>query len=111
MRQVTVFYNDEHKMTLTVAPTSIFPTTDGQDVAVFSAVSECTVAQAAKFLDVSEGYVNEVLDDNLIEHRLEGGRRLIDWNSLQEYGQERKRRLIAFAEMVQLNQEMGLYDD
>ena len=98
-------------MTLTVSPSSVFSTTAGQDVAVFPVVSECTVAQAAKFLGLSEGYVNETLDDNLIAHRQEGGRRLIDWNSLQEYKQERERRLAAFAEMVQLNQEMGLYDD
>ena len=98
-------------MTLNVAPSLTFPTTTGQDVAIFPTISECTVAQAAKFLDVSEGYINEVLDYNRIKHRLEDGRRLIDWNSLQEYGQERQRGLAAMAEMVQLNQEMGLYDD
>jgi hypothetical protein len=98
-------------MTLTVAPTSVFPTTAGQDVAIFPTVSECTVAQAAKFLGWSEGYVDEVLDDNLIKHRLKDGNRLIDWNSLQEYRQERERGLAALAEIVRWDQEMGLYDD
>ena len=98
-------------MTLTVTPPSVFPTTAGQDINMFSVVSECTVAQAAKFLDVSEGYVDEVLDDNLINHRLEGGKRLIDRNSLQEYKRERERGRAVLDEMVRWDQEMGLYDD
>jgi len=75
------------------------------------AVSECTVAQAAKFLDVSEGFVDEVLDDNLIKHRLEGGRRLIDWNSLQDYGQERNQKLVEAEGLFHFFQEIGLSDD
>ena len=98
-------------MTLTVAPTSVFPTTTGQDVAIFSTISECTVAQAAAFLDVSEGYIDEVLDDNLIKHRLEDGKPLIDCDDLLKYKQERERGRAVLDEMVRWNQEMGLYDD
>ena len=98
-------------MTLTVAPTSVFSTTTGQDVDIFPMVSECTVAQAAAFLDVTEGYINEVLDDNLIKHRSECGRCLIDCNELLEYKRERERGRAVLDEMARWDQEMGLYDD
>ena len=78
---------------------------------MFPTVSECTVAQAAQFLGGTEGLVNELLDAGLIASRLEDGEHLIQWDSLANYRQERKRRHAALDEMVSMNQEMGLYDD
>ena len=98
-------------MSVVAAPPQTFPTTDGRSIDVFPVASELTVAQAARFLDVSEGYVNEMLNAGRVIFRLEDGERLIEWDSLRDYGQERQRRRASFAEMVSMNQEMGLYDD
>ena len=95
-------------MTLTVAHSPSFSTTD---IAMFPAVSECTITQAATLLGVREGYIEELLDDDLVKHRLENGKRLVDQNSLSDYWQDRKRRHAWLDEMVLMNQEMGLYDD
>jgi len=65
-------------MTLTAAPSHTFPTTDGLGIAMFPTVSECTVAQAAQFLDGTEGLVHELMDAGLIAFRLENGERLIE---------------------------------
>ena len=98
-------------MTLTVAPLHTFSITDGRSIDMFPAASECTVAQAARFLEGTEGLVNELLDAELIAFRLENGERLIERNDLQRFVQDRERRHVALDEMVRLNQEMGLYDD
>ena len=96
---------------LTAAPPHTFSTTDGHDVDMLTTVPGCTVEQAAQFLDVSEGYVHEMLNAGRVLFRRENGERLIEWDSLRDYGKERKRKLAAFAKMVRMNQEMGLYDD
>jgi hypothetical protein len=107
------FFNEQGKMadmTLTI-PSPTFQIEAGHVVDLFPAPSELTVAQAAKFLDVSQGFVNELLDFNVLEFREDAGCRLIRSDDLVEYGQERKRRHAALDEMVRWNQEMGLYDD
>ena len=98
-------------MSLIAAPLHTFPITDRRDIDTSPAVSECTVSQAARFLDVPEGYINEMLNAGRVEFRLEGGERLIEWDSLQNYEREWDHRLAGLAEMVRLDQEMGLYDD
>jgi hypothetical protein len=103
-------YISHTDMTATIAPPFPFLATDGQDVDLLPIAVECTVAQAAQFLDRSEGSVHEYLDDNLISFRLENGERLIQWNSLQEFAQELQHGRDFIAEMVRLDQEMGLYD-
>jgi len=75
------------------------------------AVSELTVAQAARFLDVSEGYVHEMLNAGRVVFRLEDGERLIEWDSLRDYGQERKRRNEAAESLFRFFEEMGLSND
>ena len=95
-------------MTFTAMPSLLMP--DVQDIDMFPSVSELTVAQAAKFLDGTEGLVDELLHAGLITSRLKNGVRLIAWDSLQNYAQEENRKDAAFAEMVRENQEMGLYD-
>jgi predicted XRE-type DNA-binding protein len=97
-------------MALTI-PSPSFLAETGHDVDLFLALSELTVVQAAKFLDVSQGFVNELLDFNILKFREDAGCRLIKSNDLIEYGQERKRGHALLDEMVRLNQEMGLYDD
>jgi len=84
---------------------------DGRDVAVFPTVSECTVAQAAALLDMSEQRLHRLLDAGRIEFRQEDGERLVERNSLLDYEQRRAARSAALDEMVRLDQEMGLYDD
>ena len=98
-------------MTLTATPTYSFLQTEGQSIPLIPPVPELTVAQAAKFLDGSEGLINELLDDGLIAFRLVKGERLVQRDSLQTFAQEEERKNAVFAEMVRMNQEMGLYDD
>ena len=98
-------------MTLTVAPSHIFPTTDGRNIAMFPTVSECTVAQAAQFLDSTEGLVQELMDAGLIAFRLENGERLIEQNSLSNYLHEEERRLAMADELFSMFREIGLSDD
>jgi len=98
-------------MSLTAAPPHTFPTIDRRDIGTSPAVSELTVAQAAEFLDVSEGYVNEMLNAGRVGYRQEDGERLIERDILWDFRQRRERRRAALDEMVRLNQEMGLYDD
>ena len=98
-------------MTLTANPTSVFPITDGRDIGLSPAVSECTVAQAAEFLDISERHLNDLLDNNFIVSRQENGERLVQWNSILDFEQQEASRLAGLDEMARLDQEMGLYDD
>jgi hypothetical protein len=98
-------------MTATIAPSYPFLATDGQDFAPLPAASECTVAQAAQLLDGTELYVNELLEDERIAFRVENGECLIQWESLLKFEQEQRRGRKILDEMIQLDQEMGLYDD
>ena len=99
-------------MSLTIPPSAAsFPSTDQPALGLFPRVSECTVAQAARFLDGSEGLVNELLDDGVITFRLENGERLVQWNSLLEFEQKEDRQYAGLEEIVRLSEEMGLYDD
>ena len=98
-------------MTRTAAPSYSSLTAGNRSFDRSAAQSECTVAQAAEFLDVSEGYVKELLGDGLLLFRQENGQSMIEWNNLQAYGERRKRLNAALDEMVRWDQEMGLYDD
>jgi excisionase family DNA binding protein len=92
-------------MTLTI-PSHSFQTEVG-----FSAPSELTVTQAAKLLGVSDGYINELLDFNVLEFSEDGGCRLIGRAELLEYAQERKKKHAAADELFRMFHEMGLSDD
>jgi hypothetical protein len=94
-------------MTLTIPSSTLLAT----DVQVFPASSDFTVAQAAALLDAPVGYIDELLDNGLLEFSEHAGCRLINRDYFIEYVQMRKRRDASFAEMVRWNQEMGLYDD
>ena len=98
-------------MTLTAAPSYPSLTTRSRSFDRLPMPSECTVAQAAEFLYVSEGYVKELLEDELVLFRQENGEQMIEWNSLQNYEQDCRRMQAGVAEIIRLDQEMGLYDD
>jgi len=104
------FHSEEHKMSIAAAPSHTFSIIDKRNIGVSPAVSECTVAQAARFLDMSEGCVNELLRDNVIHSRLVAGERLVQWESLKNFGADYRAGLEALAEISQEWQEMGLYD-
>ena len=105
------FRSEEHKMSVTVAPPQTFSTTGSRSIDLSPAVSELTVAQAARFLDVPEGYVNEMLNAGRVVFRHEGGERLIERDNLQDYWQERERRNAAAESLFRFFEEMGLSDD
>jgi len=96
-------------MSLATTPLSPFLATDGYAGMVY-APTECTVAQAAKILDVPEACVYEMFDLEVFEYRREGNQFWIDRDSLLKYDAERRKGQALLAEMTRWNQEMGLYD-
>jgi len=99
-------------MTLTVAPPQTFLKTGKRSVSVSPLVSECTVAQAAEILDVPEACVHSWLNIGQIAFRLDDdGERRVQRDSLLDFEEQWKRGLAGLAEIVRLDQEMGLYDD
>jgi len=98
-------------MTTIVTPSHSFLVTGKRDNDLFPAISEYTVVQAAQILDMSEGCVNELLDDNVIEYRQSGNERLVQRDSLLEFNTDYREGLRVLAEITQEWQEMGLCDD
>ena len=96
-------------MTLTATPSLLMP--HGQDFDIFPVVSELTTAQAAKYLDGTEGLVNELLEDGLIKCRLENGECLVQWDSLVEYQQKWERRMAEADKLFTMFREAGMSDD
>ena len=98
-------------MALTIPPPTSFLTTAEPNIGVLSMVTECTIAQAAKILDMSEGCVNELLRDETILSRQINGERLVQMDSLLAFEMEYREGLETLAEITRLSQEMGFYDD
>ena len=94
-----------------VAPSHSFLATGKRDNDLFPVSDECTVAQAAEILNGSEGLVNELLRDGLIEYRLENGERLIQRDCLRDYAQDEDRKLAAAAKLFRTFQEAGISDE
>ena len=84
---------------------------EGQDVRVPPPQAEVSVAQAAKFLDMSEDCVEELLGLGRIEYRQDGDQSMIDRDSLLAFGQRRARRHASLDKIVRMSEEMGLYDE
>lgn len=84
---------------------------NGEAVSVFPVHAEFTVHEAAKFLQVPEPYLAELLDSEVIPFRRSGNDRLMTLGNLMEFAQETKQMQEGLDEIVQLSQEMGLYDD
>jgi hypothetical protein len=97
-------------MTLTI-PSPTFLIDAVQDIDLFPAPSELTVARAAEFLRMSERHVNDLLDLGDIAFQEENGKRFVQRDSLVDFERERERVGRVLDEMVRRNQEMGLYDD
>ena len=97
-------------MTTIVAPSHSFLATGKRDSDLFPVISEYTVAQAAQILDMSEGCVEELLDDNVIEYRQNGDERFVQRDSLLEFNADYQEGREAMAEITRMAQEMGLYD-
>ena len=95
-------------MSLAAPVSHSFLTTDEQNVDLFPLPTELTVAQAAIMLGVSDGYVVELLADDMIEHRQEGARRLINRDELFAYKQKRERRRAECEELMSMFREMGI---
>ena len=95
-------------MTFTAMPSLLMP--DVQDIDIFPSVSDLTVAQAAKILDMPEACVNELLDHGSIEFRRENDERLIQQDSLLAFDTRYRKRCAVLAEITREWQEMGLYD-
>ena len=98
-------------MSLAITPSSPFLTADEQNVGLFPPPSELTVAQAAKLIDASEGYINELLQTGRVVFRQENGVRLIRQDNLLQYEQDRDRRHAKLDELFRLFEEMGLSDE
>jgi len=59
---------------------------------------------------MSERHVNDLLDAGRIASRQENGERLVQWESLSEFEQERERGHKRLDEMIRLEQELGLHE-
>jgi excisionase family DNA binding protein len=85
--------------------------THGNAVRVASIHEELTTQEAADILNVSRPYLIKLLEEGTIPFVKTGTHRRIRFSDLMEYKRyrdvERKR---ALAELVQLSQELGLYD-
>ncbi|GHT42902.1 hypothetical protein FACS189454_09760 [Planctomycetales bacterium] len=74
--------------------------------------TELTPEQAAEFLCVSESFMLELLDSGEIESRNEGKQRQVALRSLVKYDQKwAQQQTAALDKLIQLSEEMGLYDD
>jgi len=83
---------------------------EGQDVRVPPPQAEVTVAQAARFLDMSEECVYGLFQHGALEYHQEGDRYWINRNHLIEYEEECRRRHESLNVLTRLSQEMGAYD-
>ena len=83
----------------------------GQKCSLVSERQEMTTQQAADVLDVSRPYLIKLLEEGKIPHRKVGNHRRVDFKDLKEYEEKmRTLRENKLAEMVKINQELGLYD-
>jgi hypothetical protein len=108
-------------MTFTIPPPQPFLATDDPNFDLFPmpselmpselTPSELTIAQAAEFLDGTEGLVHELIDAELIAFRLEDGERLVDFYSLSDFLERRKRRHAALNDLFCMFREAGMSDD
>jgi len=100
-------YNDGMSLT---APLHPVLATGTLDIGIVPTMPEYTVAQAAKFLNMSEGCVDDLLNIGVMEYRQDGNKRWIQQDSLFEYESDYRKGRKAMAEITRMAQEMGLYD-
>ena len=95
-------------MSLTISPPHSFLTTDEQDMNLFPASTELTVAQAAAVLDMPEDCIYEMIKVGILQSRQEGSQYWIDRDWLLEHKRQRDHMRAGNKEMIRLDQEMGL---
>ena len=98
-------------MTTIVAPSHPFLATGKTDVTLSPVISECTVAQAAETLRMSERRLNDLLDAGRIPFRWKNDERVIAWECVQDFERDRECKHATVDAIIRRDQEMGLYDD
>ena len=66
------------------------PSVDGLIIERFIIPTELTIEVTARFLQMSEHHVNDLLDAGRIEFRQDNGERLVQWESLLTFDLERQ---------------------
>jgi len=97
-------------MSITTIPSPSFLAAD-EPLGVVHVQTDCTIAEAAKILDMPEDCIDELIKIGVLKSRQYGDQCLVQRDRLLEYHQGRESRRAALDEMVRMNQEMGLYDD
>jgi excisionase family DNA binding protein len=82
----------------------------GHVVALVSATPEVTTTQAASLLGVSRPHVARLVDSGRLPARMAGSHRRIRLADLVRYRAEQNRRRELIDEVVDLSQEMNLYE-
>ena len=84
----------------------------GQVVAIASLHRELTTQQAADLLNVSRPYLVQLLENGRLPFTKTGTHRRIRFNDLMQYKAKRDAtRKRGLAQLTQMSQELGLYDD
>lgn len=84
----------------------------GEPVALITASSELTPAEAAEFLNVSRGFVSRLMDKGKLPFHMVGTHRRIPGAAVAAYkAAQQVRSRAAMDELVRLSQDMGGYDD
>ena len=97
-------------MTATIALPRSFSVADRHGVVASLVSSECTVSEAAEFLDMSEDCLNDLIRIGVFECRQENGERLIQQSRVLEFDRKQKWGEEVLKELSRISQEMGLYD-
>lgn len=82
----------------------------GHVVALVSAAPEMTTTQAASLLGVSRPHVTKLVDSGRLPARMAGSHRRIRLADLIQYKAERDRRRELVDEIVDMSQDMNLYE-
>lgn len=91
---------------------SVYYLAHDQAVTVVPVGKELTTQEAADILNVSRPYLIKLLDEGAIPFTMTGSHRRVPFAELMAYKQRRNaRRRKALAELTQLSQDMGLYDE
>lgn len=84
----------------------------GQAVAVVPEERELTTQQAANFLNVSRPYLIKLLEQGEIPYIQVGSHRRVLFDDLKKYKQQRDTERSKFLQqLIEINEEAGLYDD
>lgn len=80
-------------------------------VVLATANSTLTVSQTARFLKMSEERLNELLNDHVIDYRLDNGQRMVNRESIMRFERETRAMEEGCVALTRMSQAMGTYDD